>query len=100
MTYVKTNSDPSRASTPWIDLNPKLPLPTTGPTKLPTPRNCSIMNILNIKGFMRKHPLSDPILKSNQSYAATTVDHLAYAKSLGKLGITHPIAAPPKLYVK
>ena len=26
--------------------------------------------------------------------------YLAYAKSLQKLGITHPIAAPPKLYVK
>jgi hypothetical protein len=27
-------------------------------------------------------------------------NNLACAKSLQKLGITHPIAAPPKLYVK
>jgi hypothetical protein len=40
----------------------------------------------------RLKAVSDPCLP--------LIYNLAYAKSLQKLGITHPIAAPPNLYVK
>jgi hypothetical protein len=38
--------------------------------------------------------------KSESNVGKFRLEYLACAKSLQKLGITHPIAAPPKLYVK
>ena len=47
-----------------------------------------------------RHSLGSRYAKGSLSREIGYAKVLAYAKSLQKLGITHPIAAPPKLYVK